>query len=116
VTHHSRIWHVRIRQTLAAARREAASRKALVPEDLVAIGIEYACTQVEEVVDSLLSPAQYLSLAEWGQAQSPAVPRHTVRRWVQAGHFDDRDVVLVGRTTKLRAQARPLFPDHEEAA
>ena len=113
--HHSRIWHHRVRAVLKELRQQATERTRLVEEDLVSVGLRHACDRVDEVINDLLSPAQYLTLQEWGQTQVPPVPRHTVRRWVLAGRFDDRDVVRVGSVLKLRAQALPL-PGREEAA
>lgn len=103
----SRVWHQRLRAECEAIRRIAQERRALVPEDTVAVGLLHACDRVEQAIADLTSPVQYVTLSEWGLTQSPPVGRHTVRRWVDAGRFDERDILRRGAVLRLRVGAQP---------
>lgn len=103
----SRVWHERLRAECGAIKRVAGDRRALVPEDTVAVGLLHAVERIEQAINDLTSPVQYLSLAEWGLTQTPAVPRHTVRRWVEGGRFQERDLLRRGSIVRLRAGAMP---------
>jgi hypothetical protein len=104
----SRVWHVRLRAECAVLRRIAQERRALVAEDQVAVGILHAIDRVEDAINDLTSPVQFLSCGEWAAAQTPPMSRHTVWRWATTGRFAERDLLRRGTSIRIRAGARPL--------